>query len=228
MRKYRISKTANHNYFGEIDNEKKAYLLGFLLADGSIEQGYGVNAIRLHNSIDDLEVGLLFQSEIFPENKIGFRDNLGKKSTFYIKGSSKQIIEDLSKFNIKPRKTYDFKFEFNLNILPEIYIRDFIRGFFDGDGTFTQNRFEFITTSKPFAEQIKKIILDRFNVKCSMRERQTKNVIEYMFYFCQIKGDPYIKRIFILDLYNWLYKDSTCFLKRKKDKFESYLNTVLI
>ena len=223
----RQSTTANHNYFNKIDSEAKAYLLGFILADGCIQQDYGCNSIRLNNSIDDIEIGELFQKEIFPGNKLCFRQNPGKKDSFYIKGSSKEIIKDLGKFNILPNKTYDINFEFNFKLLPKKFLRHFIRGFFDGDGTFTNFRFEFITTSKNFGYQLIQIIENQFNVSHHFREKQGKNLIEYMFYFNCKKDKTYKKKQFIQDLYNWFYKDSTYFLKRKKSKFEMYLNTVV-
>lgn len=223
----RQSKTAIHNYFNVINTEAKAYLLGFILADGCITQGYGCNTVRLNNSIDDIEIGELFQKEIFPGNKLCFRKNPGKKDTFYIKGSSKEIIRDLGRFNIIPKKTYDIDFMFNFEVLPNEFLRHFIRGFFDGDGTFTSFRFEFITTSKNFGYQLIEIIENQFNVSHHFREKQGKNLIEYMFYFNCKKDKTYKKKHFIQDLYNWFYKDATCFLKRKKSKFEIYLNTVV-
>ena len=41
---------------------------------------------------------------------------------------------DLENLNITPRKTYDLDFSFPFEFIPEQYIWDFIRGFFDGDG----------------------------------------------------------------------------------------------
>jgi hypothetical protein len=226
MRKYRTSKTAIHNYFNTIDSENKAYLLGFILADGCIEQGYGVNSISLRNAVDDLNIGELFQSEIFPGNKLSIRQNIGKKDSFSIKGSSKEIIKDLNSFNIFPNKTYDFNFIFPFQKLQNNFIRHFIRGFFDGDGTFTCYRFEFITTSKPFALQLIDLITNQFNCNYHLREKKTKNVTEYMFYF-HTRHTNLTKFEFISNLHNWLYEDSTIYLQRKKSKFEMYLNTVL-
>jgi intein-encoded DNA endonuclease-like protein len=230
MRKYRISKTANHDYFNKINSEKKAYLLGFILADGSIEEGYGCNAVAIRNSIDDIEAGLLFQSEIFPGNKIGFRDNSGKKRTFSIKGSSKEIIKDLKRFNIKPRKTYDTDFVFRFDLMPKKYYKDFIRGFFDGDGhvSFSKENKQFTmgfyATSKPFLEQLGIIIEKQFEVKYLIDTKKSKNMNVYCLRF----NSGQKRKDFIQKLYHWLYNDSNCFLKRKHDKFELYLNTVLI
>ena len=40
--------------------------------------------------------------------------------------------KDLENFNIIPRKTYDLEFEFPFEKIPNKYLWDFIRGFFDG------------------------------------------------------------------------------------------------
>lgn len=45
--------------------------------------------------------------------------------------------KDLEKFNITPRKTYDFQFKFPFELIPKEYLWDFIRGFIDGDGQVT-------------------------------------------------------------------------------------------
>lgn len=213
-KKKRISKNINHDYFKIIDTEDKAYLLGFILADGCIQKKYGVNTISFHNSIEDISAIELFKNKVAFGNKLCFRKNNGKKDTVSIKGSSSIIIEDLSKFNILPNKTYDFNFEFPFEKIPNNLLRHFIRGFFDGDGTFTQNRFEFITTSLKFANQIINIICLQLDVDYRIRERKTKNVIEYMFYFKSKKISE--KSIYIKKLYDWLYKDSKYFFRKKK------------
>lgn len=49
------------------------------------------------------------------------------------------MLNDIKKYNLGPNKTYiDFKFP--LDEIPKQYIGAFIRGYFDGDGSFEQNK----------------------------------------------------------------------------------------
>lgn len=63
----------NDDYFSEINSEKKAYLLGFFIADGCIGMNEGcTNSYFMQVNIcnDDRKVLELYQKEICPENKI--------------------------------------------------------------------------------------------------------------------------------------------------------------
>ena len=63
----------NDDYFSIIDSEKKAYLLGFFIADGTIGMNQGCkNSYFMQVNIcnDDDEILKLYQLEICPENKI--------------------------------------------------------------------------------------------------------------------------------------------------------------
>lgn len=210
----------NDTFFNQIDSEEKAYLLGFILADGTI--GKKDNRIAVNNAIDDEEILLKIQELICPNMKITYRKNPNKKDTCIIRWSSAEMKEALACYNIKPNKTYDFDFKLPFGKIPEELQRHFIRGFFDGDGCFIDGRVEFITTSISFALQIAQKFEDEFNCYTSMRQRKTKNVIEYMFYFHNKYKN---RKLFLQKVYEWFYKDSTIFLNRKKKKFEMFLNT---
>ena len=55
-----------------------------------------------------------------------------------LRWTSKQMLNDLNKFNLGPRKgNFDFNFPFDK--IPEKYIGALIRGFIDGDGSFEQH-----------------------------------------------------------------------------------------
>ena len=113
----------NHNddYFNEINTSKKAYILGFIIADGSINRTIRGNCItnRLTfcNSIDDSSIIEEIKNEISPESIVYIRNcQLGvkiRKPQCILKITSYKLCEDLiNKYNIHPRKTHhsDFKF----------------------------------------------------------------------------------------------------------------------
>ena len=115
----------NDEYFDKIDTEEKAYILGFLIADGTImkikrSKDYTYR-ISFSNSIDDKEAIDLIHKEICPESKISTYNNINKRAkiTYALSWTSKHMYETLTSYNIFPRKTYDKEFKLPDNIIPD-------------------------------------------------------------------------------------------------------------
>jgi len=227
----------NDYYFDNINSDRKAYLLGFFIADGCIGMNSGcVNSYNFSINISDIDKDLIefYKKELEIVSKIRTSHNtkgaLNRKPTVAIKWTSnymKEVFEN--KFNIKSRKTNHLDFKFDFSLIPENYTFSFIRGFFDGDGHISyseinhQFTFAFYATSKPFLEQIGTIFEKEFNVKFII-EGTIKTKMEL---FCLRFNSNFKRKDFINKLYNKFYKDSEISLERKKLKFEKYLNTVL-
>ena len=67
----------NEQFFDVIDSELKAYLLGYLVADGCIiiehrkeKPNHPIRRVQFQPSIDDLQVITLMRDSIAPDNKI--------------------------------------------------------------------------------------------------------------------------------------------------------------
>lgn len=207
-RRYEI----NHSTFDKIDTEEKAYMLGYIMADGSIGNYNGQKCLQVHlNSKDEyiLKSFLKIMESNYPirTREINSFDTISKQSYFNV--TSEQIYNDLEKLNMK-----------NKNEMPNIskeLIHHFIRGYFDGDGCFS-------ISSRGDATFY---IMAEKEMLCSFKEIFKNNEIE----FTDIKhkkSNMFILRksgrIQIQKIYNYLYKDSTIWLKRKRDKMEEYLN----
>ena len=212
------------DYFKVIDSEVKAYILGYLVADGSIEESVRKNRpsklIRLRFGCvsEDDEILRLIHREIAPDNNLRYYQPQGnRKQVTILQICDKELVEDLKTlYNIHPRKTYDANFEFP-NI-PKEFERDFIRGFIDGDGSIGDRHFSMICNSPKFAEQIKDKFLEAIpNLKWVIYKENRKTTPYWSLHFSySIK----IRK----SLFDYLYKDATVFLTRKRDKA---LNTVL-
>jgi len=121
----------NHNYFDEIDIEEKAYWLGFLAADGCVCEG---GTITLCLSSKDADHIYKFKNAIGSEHNIvtfSKKTRMGKMREYTrINVSSKQMVNSLNKYNIKPQKVK--------SVYPPMLFLDFPnafwRGVFDGDG----------------------------------------------------------------------------------------------
>lgn len=107
----------------------ECYWAGFIAADGCVYQ----NRIIIEISSKDYEHLAAFRSFSGCRNNIRVFNRNGK-SYCNFRFRSTSVVENLeTHFNIKPRKTYNYIVP-PLSI-PDNGIRDFIRGYIDGDGS---------------------------------------------------------------------------------------------
>lgn len=121
--------------FEKVDNYKTAYWLGFLYADGSIRSGTR-NEISLDLKEEDLEIIKAFHS--FCNNKNNIREHTikrnGKEFKSYVSSfSNKKVKENLIKLGCTPKKSLTLEFPSGDQV-PQEFLYDFMRGYFDGDG----------------------------------------------------------------------------------------------
>ena len=119
----------NDMYFS-VQSPNMAYLLGFIAADGCIYEK--TNVIKIALSSTDNSFLLKIKEELQSESPIMHYQTKDGYNVSELKFSSFQIKKDLADYNIIPRKTYNFKFPMKLK---KEYYKDFIRGYFDGDGS---------------------------------------------------------------------------------------------
>lgn len=126
--------------FYKIDSEESAYWLGFIYADGSISYTPNDNKTRYV-----LEIGLAekdkkhikkFASFIGSNCKITYRES---SKSYRIIVSSKEMTINLHNLGIIKNKTYIDNIEKLWLSVPKEFQKDFIRGYFDGDGHIAKN-----------------------------------------------------------------------------------------
>lgn len=178
----------DENYFENIDNDEKAYWLGFLFADGCVLDRKNSKNPNGRGMV--LEVGLKGEDfwQLFnlrkclkSNNPIRYKKvKLGDKEydSYRFCVASKKLCEDLIKLGCVPRKSLTLKYPESLE---EIYFPSFVRGYFDGDGWFSFIKTEkqaiyslgFIGTIE-FLNSIK-IRLESFGIRCSdIRKTESK------------------------------------------------------
>jgi hypothetical protein len=219
----------NHDYFDIINTETKAYLLGFFIADGYLDN----KRVRIQNSIDDLEIIELFRKELTPDTTICYTNKQTgakfRKIQCATGLTSVHMIKTFKeKYDIVSNKTQNSEFKFDFNTIPKEFHRDFIRGYFDGDGSvsFHSNNFNtiffnfsFVFNSLNFTNQIANIFENLFQIKPIVYKTEGKTSTWFALRF-----DYKRRRAFkIKEIYDYLYKDSTIYLNRKKIKFEQYI-----
>ena len=206
----------NEEYFNEINTQNKAYFLGLIIADGCIANYRKSFALSLDLKSSDEYILKKFSDEINGNNKI--LKNRGCSSVRY---GSKKLCTILFKYGVVPRKS-------KITTFPKIqkeFNRHIIRGIFDGDGTVYIRkdtskkhdiRLEFgFAGTKELLTSIKKILIQDISISNNkIVVREDRNISQLMF----SKLDD------IKNFYNYIYKDSEIYLKRKKEKFDKFLN----
>lgn len=211
----------NDEFFDKIDSEEKAYILGFLVADGCVKEEVRKTKsswrIAFCNSIDDAEAIDLIHARICPEAKIVIPKNLynrRKKPQYILQWTSEHMAKTLNSYNITPRKTYDKNFKLPDDLLTDELWWHFIRGFFDGDGHVGDCVVEFVFTAEPFMNQVLKWF-EHFNYRIYHIDGKTTD-----YWKVSIPTDKKLKSC----IYHYLYDGASCYLTRKHDVFNTEIS----
>ena len=197
-------------YFSNIDSKEKAYWLGFLYADGCVHSNSNEISITLKDR-DHLEK---FRKAIKSNNKIG--ESIDKRFSsmpkiYHFSIKDKQLKSDLIKWGCVPNKSLTLT---KIPNIPRDFVSHFIRGYFDGDGSFhwlngTKNfRISFVGTA-PFLKDIQK----ELGLSLSLGQ-QEGNQSKYF----QVAGRKQVPMIL-----DYIYKDSDENIRLTR-KYKNYLD----
>ena len=215
--------TINESFFDNIDCELKAYLLGYLFADGFVgDKKY--NNIVFSQKEEDAESVELLKKSIKYTGKLRISEPGPKtfdnaQNQIVINFSSKHMANTLRNYGLLKKELYTSFPELNSDL-----IRHFIRGYFDGDGSIslTKSRYKdniYYRGALNFI--INKNLINFFlslfnNVHFTIDQSKT----DYMIYLkCGSKKDTKF-------FYDYFYKDSKYFLSRKKKKFDEIIGRI--
>jgi intein/homing endonuclease len=213
--KYMGDLNLKHDFFSKL-TEESAYWAGFIAGDGSISKKRHNIKIRL-NIKDDQHINKFIEAVNTSNKKYYYKKcRVGKywnNPASQICVYSKQMLNDLKLYGIGPCKSFTLKFP---NNLPKNMVNHFIRGIFDADGCISYHRiinkvypmFVFVGT-----HSICKNIAKYLNIHNKIGWNKS---IRYI----QIKGTKQVNLI-----YDYLYKNATVYLDRKKARFEELLGT---
>lgn len=203
----------NNDYFA-IQNDKMAYVLGFLMADGNVSKNG--NRIQIVLSEIDADFLNIFHTEIGGAPVTHYIQNSGKQQVCRWQCLSRKIKDDLISYDVIPNKTGFAKIPSKLN--KEFY-PDFIRGYFDGDGCIWIEKsgavgFGLTSHNTEILEQVIDFFeengIPRVKIKIDNRHN-----INYSFKYRKKAAEK---------IYNLLYYNNDCLrMKRKFDKFTNIL-----
>lgn len=226
------------NYFDEINNENKAYWIGFIWSDGYVwirkkekrsEYGFkldlsDVDEEHLYKLKNDMKIRTSIKHYNKYKNAFPTNNGVSRVSCY-----DKHLIEILqNKYGIIPRRTNCFNLIKNI---PNEYLKDFIRGILDADGSFTkyvshiekENRDEIkYTVAFCGNNMLLNFIEDVFiqnnlipNTKRILSKRHKDK--DFGCYNLKISGKNNFYNVL-----NWLYEDSDVYLDRKYEKYMKY------
>jgi len=219
----------NDNFFSKIDTEQKAFFLGVMVTDGSVSTKY--NRIYLKWSArkkyrkEHVELLSKFASIFGAKTRIAKENYVYKKgedkgeqaTSVYVSFSNKKVRNDLIRLGVVPNKTYKDTSRVIYNVPDEI-MHHHVRGVFAGDG-FTSHSLitsgkkarrlsmGFTCHSKLYLETLRDVITSHVNVS-SRKIMPDKNSFELAWY----NGQE------IIEIRDWMYKDATIYLPRKKER----------
>lgn len=230
--KVRRKYTIDDEYFEKIDTEEKAYFLGLLYADGCLCPNH--NSVKLFLKYDDVEILEKFKTSIGSDKPLiyikaaevkGFKNSIEnrgvRKPQWGMCVTNEKFRKNCENKGLTTRKSLTLKFPTEEQV-PKELMRHFIRGYFDGDGTINlpgkskSDRFAIISTYD-FCKTLKEIIERELSINVIISNYINK--VSPITKYASVYG-----RMQLIKLYDYLYKDSTVFFKRKYDRFTGIKN----
>ena len=209
------------NFFEIIDTEEKAYWLGFFYADGNISdmKSYlkksGKYVYRMEVSLMASDIEHLNKLKNFlgyeKELKISKAGDRAERCRLYF--NDKHMWNILNSYGCTPIKSLTLKFP-NIKIFKnKNLIKDFIRGYIDGDGCISycdkdHNEMTLrILGTKHFLENLQK------QLPLEKENKLSKKINVYDLSFQRGRG---------LYICNYLYKNAKVYLDRKYKRYKEY------
>lgn len=193
-------RTINKDFF-KTWSEEMAYILGYWFADGCI--GSWSNGYHFCITSKDESIINKIKEILESYHKIKYRKS---DDTYTLTFSCKEIYNDIVKLGGCERKSLIARFP----MIPKKYIRHFIRGYFDGDGSIYLRNYEphvnFVGT-KAFLKSLMENLPYKGNLNNTTE-------LTYQLSYSSEYGRE------ILD---YMYVDSNIYLKRKYDKYKESL-----
>lgn len=209
-RKYHV----NDKFFNVINTEEKAYILGFICADGHVSN------YNIQIEVAEKDIDILYKIRKALNSNHPIRDThknnpyaKSKNTTLTLKRiriNSIYLTKPLLQMGLGGKKTYLLNSSV-LKFVPKFLVRDFLRGYFDGDGN--------VLFGKKYSSGIK------YNINvCGNRDFLLGTFQKYFPTTNKLYKDLYSKQCYVwklsskekvINFLSYLYFNSSIFLSRK-------------
>lgn len=208
----------NEHFFDEIDSEKKAWCLGLMMADGYNRSKTGIVQLALtdHEMVRTFAEAIDWGGKCFtkPARKPTH------KSQLCVSVGSRTMSDALTRLGCVQRKTYIAEFP-SEEFVPDHLHRHMIRGWLDGDGCISgdKNRPNWwsvsIVGTEAVCRGISEASMKAIGVPGTLSIIRRKTYSPWVF----AVGRKEHRELFC----DWIYRDATVFLARKRDKYLAFL-----
>lgn len=211
MRDWRID--VDEDFFSAIDTEEKAYVLGWMYADGNINKSTWRIQIADLDILEKIKEIVKYKGEIadvpppkkFPHRKVQYVMNVCRK----------KMVDDLAKLGVMSKKSLIIKFP-SEDQVPKHLLGHFLRGVFDGDGSITeraQGGFSVsLASTQGFLDEMVKLFKSDFHIYERFPERESTSR-------SMLSG----KKSTVFEFLDYIYKDATVYLDRKYKPYKEFL-----
>jgi len=186
---------------------RMAYILGFIIADGCIikgtYKGYS-DSLKFGVQKSDIDILEKIKKEFSSEHKISLYKNAAHLSI-----ASQKIADDLKNLGILYRKSL----RETIPNIPSKYLKDLLRGIFDGDGSISLNKKGYpslsLCGSKKVITFISNYFLLNFGIHSEVGKRTRSKNGKYYLFSISYRGNP------AQTLIEYLYQNADLYLNRK-------------
>ena len=133
--RYNALYDVDYKYFDKIDCEHKAYWLGFLLADGYVDD----RCIMFCLNIKDIKSVKELKNDLKAEHPIYYN----KDGNSSISIPCKRLCSVLQNYGFHHHKSQHFDMDKILKVISENLEHHFMRGMFDGDGSVKYYKYDY-------------------------------------------------------------------------------------
>lgn len=206
--------TVDDTFFNVINTEEKAYILGFICADGYVSK----HDLQIQVSAKDIDILYKIKKalksthiikEMWKDNPYKSTQNKRIKQV-RVRIASSDLVKPLIDMGLADHKTYTLNSSI-LKHVPKYLVRDFLRGYFDGDGN--------VFFGKRYNSGVK------YNINvCGNQEFLLNTFQKYFPTVNKLYKDKYSKQCYtwkisskarVLEFLQYLYYNSSIFLNRK-------------
>ncbi len=232
---------ADNNYFSEVNSEYKAYILGFIFADGSIYDGRTPDRenrqLRLSiycASYDDYIFDQFLQDNPDSSKSYNIRKNRPNETKMTIlRLTNNKLCNDLINLGCNINKT---KVGMRFPDLKQELICHFIRGFLDGDGSIMHRKvkYKYQRTSDRVFKKTPREFQDRLRIAFTSTDKVfLERIVKEMgviSYYMGLKNRCHIlwieNMLETLKVITFLYFKYNIALERKVSVFQEYYMSI--
>ncbi len=211
-----ITYSIDDTYFDSLGSWEKCYILGFLSADGCNHIEKGRVSIQLQEQdkhlLESIKQSIKYTGPLYYRKEISELGKFKSKPSWVLRFGNNKLSKRLEELGVISNKSLTLKF---CTKIPDQFLAAYILGLWDGDGciciTGKYPMFSFAGTE----DVVSKLSTVLSTVVGKQIKYHHKNNTKY--FVLSISGHNNIKLI-----RDYLYKDSTIYLTRKRNKMFSF------